>query len=226
MTIRTSLSSYVSTDSPSCLPSAFELLPALGSTPEVKTVFDFPVSLEYIVTLSEREIVTEIHVKNNSDKDPFQFQALFHNYIRAQANSVKISPLMGKNYFDKTEATAEATATLKLERRKDVDVQKFTDSVYVDGGQAYTVTWPQGEIQIKTKGLKDVVIWNPQETAGSAIKDMEDGGWCVQSVGLQDSSFIPSSREKYVCVEPGHVQGYITLSVGEIWIGQQTLKHG
>lgn len=35
-------------------------------------------------------------------------------------------------------------------------------------------------------------------------------------------SFFP--RERYVCVEPGHVQGYITLPVGGSWVGQQTLR--
>ncbi|KAF9652023.1 galactose mutarotase-like protein [Thelephora ganbajun] len=182
---------------------------SLGPTADVKAVFNFPVSLEYVVTLSERKLGTDLHVTNHSDTDVLQFQALFHNYIRAPANDVKISPLTGKNYFDKTEATAEARVTPKLERRKGVDVQKYTDSVYVDGGQVYDVTWPQGGIQIKTEGLKDVVVWNPQETAGKAIGDMEDGGW-----------------EKYVCVEPGHVRGYITLPVGESWIGRQILRSG
>lgn len=131
------------------------------------------------MTLSECELITDLHVTNHSDKDALQFQALFHNYLRAPANDVKISPLTGKSYFDKTETTAEAKATSKVEQRKDVDVQKFTDSVYVDGGQAYTIAWPQGGIQISTEGLKDVVVWNPQEIAGKAIGDMEDGGWCV-----------------------------------------------
>lgn len=36
----------------------------------------------------------------------------------------------------------------------------------------------------------------------------------------------PLSREKYVCVEPGHVEGYITLPAEESWTGQQILKNG
>lgn len=180
---------------------------SLSSTSEVKAIFDFPVTLEYVVILSERELCTELHVTNHSDEDALQYQALFHNYIRAPANDVKVSPLTGKNYFDKTEAAAEAKATPRLEQREEVDVRRTTDSVYVDGGQAYKVTWPQGGIQIKTEGLKDVVIWNPQEIIGKAIGDMEDGGW-----------------ERYVCVEPGHVQGYITLPVGGSWVGRQILR--
>jgi len=137
------------------------------------------------VTLAERQLGTDIHVTNHSDVDALQFQALFHNYIRAPANDVAISPLTGKTYFDKTEATPEARDTPKVEQRKAVGVQKFTDSVYEDGGQAYEVSWPQGGIQIKTEGLEDVVIWNPQKTAGEALGDMEDGGWCVRPAGFQ-----------------------------------------
>lgn len=159
----------------------------------MKEVFDFPVLLEYVVTLAERELGTDIHVTNQSDKDQLQFQALFHNYIRAPANNVKILPLTGKNYFDKTEATPEARATAKIEQRKDVDVQKFTDSVYEDAGQVYDITWSQGGIRIKTEGLKDLVVWNPQETAGRAIGDMETGGWCVRFAGLRDTKTHPSS---------------------------------
>ena len=153
--------------------------PALDPTPEVKAAFDFPVFLEYVVTVAERQLGTDIHVTNHSGTDVLQFQALFHNYIRAPANDVMISPLTGKTYFDKTEATPEARLTPKVEQRKYVDVKKFTDSVYEDGGQAYEVSWPQGGIQIETDGLKDVVIWNPQKTAGEAIGDMEGGGWYV-----------------------------------------------
>lgn len=177
------------------------------------------------MTLSERELGTDLRVTNHSGKDPLQFQALFHNYIRAPANDVKIVPLSGKNYFDKTETTAEAKSTPKLEQRKEVDVKKLTDSVYVDGGQSYYVAWPQGGIQIKTEGLKDVVVWNPQETAGGAIGDMEDGGWCVQSYGFRYCLVTYLFREKYVCVEPGHVQGFITLPVGGSWIGRQVLRN-
>lgn len=192
----------------------------------MKAVFDFPVLLEYVVTLAERQLSTDLHVTNQSDKDPLQFQALFHNYIRAPAKDVKISPLTGKSYLDKTEATPEARATPKLEQRESVDVRKFTDSVYEDGGQTYDIIWPQGGIRIKAENLKDVVVWNPQDTAGKAIADMEDGGWCVQPAGFQTATRSLTLRDKYVCVEPGHVRGYISLPVGEGWIGRQTLSYG
>ena len=116
---------------------------------------DFPVLLEYVVTLAKCELGTEIHATNHSNTDVLQFQTPFHNYVCVPANDVKISLLTGKNYFNKTEATPEARATPKLEQRKDVNGQKFTNSVYKD------------------------VVWNPQETTSKAIGDTEDGGWCV-----------------------------------------------
>jgi glucose-6-phosphate 1-epimerase len=170
-----------------CVYEVSDLYPALDPTPEVKAVFDFPVFLEYDVTLAECKLGTDLHVTNRPGTGVLQFQALFHNYIRAPANDVTISPLTGKNYFDKTEANAEARVTPKVEDRKAVDVRKFTDSVYEDGGQAYKISWPQGGVRIETEGLKDVVIWNPQETAGKGIGDMEDGGWCVPSPESQDN---------------------------------------
>ena len=199
---------------------------ALDPTPEVKAVFDFPVFLEYVVTLAERQLGTDIHVTNHSSTDALQFQALFHNYIRAPANAVTISPLTGKTYFDKTEATPEARAAPKVEQRKVVDVQKFTDSVYEDAGQAYEVGWPQGGIQIKTEGLKDVVIWNPQKTAGEAIADMEDGGWCVRIPGFQ--SLSTHSPQGEICLRrtrprtrlrrPSDQRGLGWPAGSEIWV--------
>ena len=34
------------------------------------------------------------------------------------------------------------------------------------------------------------------------------------------------SREKFVCVEPGHVRGNVTLPIGALWVGRQVLRYG
>lgn len=112
-----------------------------------------------------------------STTGPLEFQALFHNYIRAPANEVTIAPLQGLSYYDKTEATEELKATPKTESRAVVDVKASTDSVYENASGTYHVTWPSDGVEIKTKNFKDVVVWNPQEATGSKIADMEPGGW-------------------------------------------------
>ncbi|KAI0735169.1 galactose mutarotase-like protein [Earliella scabrosa] len=182
---------------------------SLESNATIQEQFDQPFRLEFVVTLAEHQLSTDLHVKNTglSTTPPIEFQALFHNYIRAPANDVRVLPLAGLSYYDKTEATEEARATPKVESRQGVDVTKFTDSVYENAPGRYDIVWPSGNIEIRTQNLKDVVVWNPQQEAGSKIGDMEPGGW-----------------EKYVCVEPGYVRGFVKLEGGQTWIGQQVIS--
>lgn len=153
---------------------------ALDPTARIKATYDRSFQLGYVVTLAEHELRTDLHVTNTcTSSDSLEFQALFHNYIRAPANQVLVFPLQNKRYYDKTETSEEGRNTAKTETRAGVDVAKFTDSVYEDASERYEVTWPGGGVAIRVSGLKDVVVWNPQRAAGSKIADMENGGWCV-----------------------------------------------
>jgi len=180
----------------------------LQPTPSIQAKFNRPFELSYVVTLAEHQISTDLHVKNTalSSTGPLDFQALFHNYIKASSNDVLVTPLQGVSYYDKTEATEELKATAKVESRQGVDVRKFTDFVYENAPGTYQVTWSSGAVEIQTTNFPNVVVWNPQET-GAKIGDMEPNGW-----------------EKYVCVEPGHVRGFVSLSAGETWVGQQVIS--
>ncbi|KAI9512573.1 galactose mutarotase-like protein [Russula earlei] len=162
--------------------------------------------LDYVVTLAEHELSTDIHVSNPSASEVLDFHALLHTYIRAPANQVAISPLLGKLYIDKTERSLEARNTLKEEKRGTVDVRTFTDSVYEDAPRRVDVSWPGGGVELKLDGFTTLTIWNPQAEVGSKIGDMEENGW-----------------ERFVCVEPGYVRGFKQLGPGKTWVGQQTL---
>lgn len=118
-------------------------------------------------------------MSNPSASEALDFQALLHTYIRAPANEVSISPLLGKRYIDKTEKSVEARSSLKEERRSGVDVRTFTDSVYEDAPSSVDVSWPNGGLGLKLHGFTTLTIWNPQAEAGSKIGDMEENGWCV-----------------------------------------------
>ena len=200
--------------------------PALEPTDSIKAKYDKPFELAYVVTLAEHQISTDLHVKNTglSTTGPLIFQALFHTYLRAPANEVRIAPLKNVNFYDKTEATEELRAQAKSETREAVDVLKFTDSVYENAPGTYQVSWPGGGVEVKSRNLKDVVVWNPQAEAGAKIGDMEAGGWCVRSITLAGFLLNPIfRRERYVCLEPGHVRGFLELPAGETWIGQQVI---
>lgn len=118
-------------------------------------------------------------MSNPSSSETLDFQALLHTYIRAPANEVSISPLLGKRYIDKTEKSLEARNTLKEEKRNGVDVRTFTDSVYEDAPPKVNVSWPGGGLELKLVGFTTLTVWNPQAEAGSKIGDMEENGWYV-----------------------------------------------
>ncbi|KAH7930980.1 galactose mutarotase-like protein [Leucogyrophana mollusca] len=184
----------------------------LEPTPRITAKYDRPFHLAFVVTLAEHQLSTDLHVTNTSTSTAFppdnlEFQALFHNYIRAPSKDVLVFPLQHLQYYDKTEATEEGRTKAKVETRAGVDVRKFTDSVYEDAPQKYEATWPGGGIDINVKKLKDLVVWNPREEAGAKIADMEEGGW-----------------DKYICVEPGYVRGFAKVEPGKRWIGQQVLS--
>jgi len=184
----------------------------LGQTQKISKVYKKQFLLKYIVTLAEHHLTSELHVKNLSTPEVtgppnvLEFQALFHNYIRAPSTQVLIRPLNQLSYYDKTEATEERRSTAKVETRAIIDVKTYTDSVYENAGQKYDLQWADQGITISSTNFKDVVVWNPQEN-GRKMSDMEDNGW-----------------ERFVCVEPGYVRGFVKLEVGQDWVGQQVLN--
>ena len=129
--------------------------------------------LAYVITISEHQLSTDLHVTNHSPANIVKFQALLHTYIAAPSKHIRIDGLSELHYTDKT---APDTPRLQ-EQRTFVDVFKFTDSVYEDGPREYTVNWPDGGMKIKAIGFKDVVVWNPNAEASAKLSDMEDGGW-------------------------------------------------
>ena len=176
-------------------PEAHHERTVLEPNAAIKDQYAHPFELAYVITLAEHELSTNLHVKNTSlsTTPAMEFQALFHNYIRAPAYEARVSPLLGLSYYDKTEATEEARATPKKETREGVDVLKFTDSVYEDAPGRYDVLWGAGGIEVVTKNLKDVVLWNPQAEAGSKIGDMEAGGWHVFVRSIRGNKVLISS---------------------------------
>lgn len=97
---------------------------ALEPTAEIKKVYETPFRLALVITLSEHQLTTGLHVYNMDPVKTLEFQALFHNYIRSDSASVLVKPLQNVHYYDKTEKTDEQRAKAKKESRVDVDVKK------------------------------------------------------------------------------------------------------
>ncbi|KAJ2920337.1 hypothetical protein MD484_g222, partial [Candolleomyces efflorescens] len=177
----------------------------LEPTAKISSIYEHPFKLAYVVTLALHQLSTDLHVRNTSSDKVLDFQALLHTYLAVPADRVSISSLEGLAYYDKTESTEECRKASKIEERGSVHVRNFTDSVYENAPGKYQITWDGGALEVRAKGFKDVVVWNPQQE-GSKLADMEEGGW-----------------KKYVCLEPGFVRGYVQLEPNSEWIGQQVI---
>ncbi|KAK0202614.1 galactose mutarotase-like protein [Desarmillaria ectypa] len=53
---------------------------ALDPVPSITAIYDKSFHLDYVVTLSEYTLKTNLHVTNTSSATPFEFRALFHTY--------------------------------------------------------------------------------------------------------------------------------------------------
>lgn len=148
----------------------------LEPTAKISAVYEQPFKLGYVVTLALHQLSTDLHVHNTSSDKVLDFQALLHTYLAVPADRTSISSLEGLAYYDKTEPTEEGRKSPKTEGRTSVDVQKFTDSVYENALGKYQITWDGGALEVRAKGFKDVVVWNPQQE-GSKLADMEESGW-------------------------------------------------
>lgn len=166
----------------------------LDPNPRIASIYAKSFHLAYVVTLAAHQLSTDLHVDNPSTTEAIEFQALLHTYIRAPAEDVRVTPLQGLSYYDKTEADELARATPKIETRSEVDVKKFTDSVYENGPLAYKVTWPHGGLDVKARQFKDVVVWNPQEE-GRKIADMERDGWYILSFDFAANAQLIGRQE-------------------------------
>ncbi len=152
---------------------------ALDIVPSIEAVWDKFFHLDYVITLKEFSLTTTLHVTNTSTSIPFDFQSLFHTYHACSFKDVRIKPLKGIIWYDKTQLT-DGQSTKKVENREvDVGVLEWTDAVFEAIPSSYELVWPGGGVDVKTSGMRDMVIWNPREVVGRKIPEMEEGGWYV-----------------------------------------------
>jgi glucose-6-phosphate 1-epimerase len=77
-------------------------------------------------------------------------------------------------------------------------------------------------LNVRFRGFEDTTIWNPTESVGKDIADMEAGGWASRDrLAVQPSA---NRQERYVCIEPGYVREFKTLKPGEEFLGQQVMR--
>ncbi|WRT63744.1 uncharacterized protein IL334_000667 [Kwoniella shivajii] len=173
--------------------------------PSPPSSFQHAYKLAYVVTLTEHQLSTDVHIVNESEEQEFKFQALLHSYLAIPDSSkIKITGIDKQtNYKDKIldgQILQSDGGELVIDKPIDRVYQKVpSQEIHVDDGAG-------SGFKVRFRGFEDCTIWNPTEEVGKNIADMEDKGW-----------------ERYVCIEPGYVREFKTLAPGEEFIGQQII---
>ncbi|ANB13922.1 glucose-6-phosphate 1-epimerase [Sugiyamaella lignohabitans] len=164
-------------------------------------------TLIFTVSLpSEDSLSTSLEVEN-TDKQPWEFNVLFHTYFRIpDITQTHVEGLTGTQVTDKVSKTNYAGNEAKITIAGEVDrvysSPSTPDSVAIVSGSKTLFN-----VQ-NLQNLKDVVVWNP---------------WTEKANGLAD--FSPKDGFKnMICVETGSVSKYQTVAPGAKWSASQTLK--
>lgn len=162
-------------------------------------------SLTYTILLTVNSLKCDLHI-SCLDEEPFLCQALLHTYLNINdISSLGVTGFNGLTYIDKvrggdTFTEGEETRLVQGEidrvyvehiagRIPDIEVRYAGKRLRVMKGAA--ITRGTGIDNIPT----DVVFWNPWEEKSVALSDMVHDGY-----------------KRFVCVEPGVVQGWTEVS--------------
>jgi glucose-6-phosphate 1-epimerase len=161
------------------------------------------------VTLTESGLRTSLSVSNDG-KESFQFQTLFHTYLRVKDITVtKVTGLAAVTYVDKVLVTG-GKPTITQQSTPEIAITGEVDRVYENVPQSTTsvVSGGQPLFDVVRDNLTDVVVWNP---------------WIEKAKGMGD--FEPKDGYKnMLCIEAGSVSSWQTLDAGESWEGGQYIK--
>lgn len=184
-------------------------------------------ALTYSVTLSPKDLETTLVVRNTGTSN-FDFQTLFHTYLRVDVcyplpavlpddeeisidrwfqdiSQTTVSGLEKASYKDKVQGGPDVEAA-----GQPISINSEVDRVYsAPLEQAITVSEKgEGCFEITRDMLSDVVVWNP---------------WVEKAKGMAD--FGPDDAYmNMICVEAGSVSAWNNLEAGDAWEGGQRIK--
>ncbi|KAL0484121.1 glucose-6- phosphate 1-epimerase [Acrasis kona] len=155
-----------------------------------------------LIDLKANSFVTSMEVQNK-DKEPFDFNFLFHTYFAVNnISTVSVRGLNGAQYVDKKRDAANFEET-----EKDVKISNETDRVYKSPSGPTQIVDEDCTVDVQRDNLNDVVVWNPWENAAKNMGDFgPEDGW-----------------KKMLCIEAGSVSNWQNLGPGESWKGVQTV---
>ncbi|CAK9435350.1 uncharacterized protein LODBEIA_P31540 [Lodderomyces beijingensis] len=169
---------------------------------------DWPYKFSLIlsVTLANDKLAMAIDVKNE-DEQEFDFQWLFHTYLRVpDITDVLVTNLAGQHCDDRV---VNAGYT---EKAPAVAITGECDRMYVGVEDRTVQVLDKGRVlfSLARKNLPDVVVWNPWDKKAEAMAD-----------------FAPKQGfHEMICVEPGHAATMVVLPPGGTWSAAQEIAVG
>lgn len=174
----------------------------LSEQARVQWNYDF--TLIYTVSLTKDRLVTALTVEN-TDSKPFEFNVLFHTYLRIpEISHIKVEGLHGLQVVDKVKKSSY------VEAEAGVSIAGEVARVYENSRDPVTVVYQNKSLfSVEDRhNIPDVVVWNP---------------WKQRAQELDD--FYPKDGfHQMICVETGLVSKFATLDPNQKWQGSQTIK--
>eukprot|EP00160_Parvularia_atlantis_P022040 Unigene9797_Nuclearia_a/m.29916 Unigene9797_Nuclearia_a/g.29916 ORF Unigene9797_Nuclearia_a/g.29916 Unigene9797_Nuclearia_a/m.29916 type:complete len:299 (-) Unigene9797_Nuclearia_a:91-987(-) len=163
--------------------------------------------LTYTVTLGERTLATQLHVRNRNADRPFTFTTALHTYFAAgDIECVRVHGFKGRQYTNNPARDHEYT-----EESDAIVFAAETDRVYygMAGAEVSATDGEQRHIALRNEGFEDMVVWNP---------------WINKSKAMPD--FGDDEYHRMFCIEVATIQHPVTLAPGAAWSAGQLLTAG
>lgn len=162
--------------------------------------------LFFNVKLDEKTLTTSIEVENCNTEKPFEFNWLFHTYLRTPdiedtlvsnlTNEVCYDQLLKQHYEEKSPALQFHQEIDRI--YKSIPKDRKIQVLYL-GKAIHTI--------VRDENLPDVVVWNP---------------WIEKADTMSD--FQPKDAYKQmVCIEAGKVAEFVKLEKHQKWKASQVL---
>jgi glucose-6-phosphate 1-epimerase len=177
---------------------------ALQDSPATRAIWPYAFRLEYRVELGGQELAMRLRVVNTGTQ-AFSFTAALHTYLRVEdVRRVAVEGLKGLRYADSAHAEQES-----LEQNERVTFPGELDRIYFGTQSPVYLIQKDRSLTVQAEGFTDTVIWNPGPAKGTALADLQPGGYL-----------------EFVCIESAAIRQAVQLEPGGAWQVAQALTAG
>lgn len=175
----------------------------LVSTSDTRNLWPFDFVALYHVVLDDDQLTMTLSIEN-TDRNPIEFTAALHTYLRVKDfPAVKMQGLNKKYYWDNGSGPLNKRS---LYGQDALCFEDAIDRIYFGIDGPLVVQDGADTLEVSMKGFQDVVVWNPGAAGAQSLRDMDD------------LEFL-----QMLCVEAAVIDQPVRLAPGEIWYGSQIL---